>query len=176
MLPMGINHVLVIGPIFYIGYLFKKFNLNEYIFKHWYYIVITAIIGAVCALINKTISYRILDFGNLVLAYVSGLFLSISSIYIAFKINKNKLLEYIGKNTMGILIFHKLIIVLFQAKLGIISKLMKSSNIFIEIAICLLVSALTIAFSILATKITKLILPILIGEKGKSILIKKCKQ
>lgn len=167
LLPIGINHFLIIGPIFYIGYLFNKFNLKEYIFKHFYYIVIIAIIGTICSFTNIIISYRALDFGCLWLAFSSGLLLSITTLYIAFKINKNKLLEYIGKNTMGILIFHKLLIVLFQSKLGIISRLMKSSNIFIEFLICLLVSALTIAFSILATKIVKLILPILVGEKKK---------
>ena len=74
---------------------------------------------------------------------------------------------------MGILIFHKLLIVLFQSKLGIISRLLKSSNAFIEFSICLLVSALTIAFSILITKIIKLFLPILVGENNNKLLQKQ---
>lgn len=168
LLPMSINHALIIGPIFYIGYLFNKFNLKEYVFKHFYYIIPMIIIGTVCGLENSLVSYRALTFGNIFLAYISALTLSIPSIYIAFKIKENKVLEYIGKNTMGILIFHKLLIVLFQAKLGVISNLMKNSNIFIELIICLLVSALTIIFSILATKIVKLVLPILVGETGSN--------
>lgn len=173
LLPMSINHFLIIGPVFYIGYLFNKFNLKEYIFKHSYYIVILAILGTICASLNTLISYRTLDFGHLGLAFLSGITLSISSVYIAFKINNNKLFEYIGKNTMGILIFHKLLIVLFQSKLGIISRLMKNSNILVEILICLFVSALTIAFSLLATKTIKYVFPILVGEKGNKLLLKK---
>lgn len=166
LLPMCINHCLIIGPVFYIGYLFNKFNLKEYVFKHFYYIIIMTILGTTCSFLNTLISYRALKFGSLILAFSSGLLLSIPVIYLAFKINKNKLLEYIGKNTMGILIFHKIIIVLFQSKLGIVSNLMKNSNIFIELLICILVSVITIAFSLIATKIVKLFFPILIGEKG----------
>ncbi|MBR6688932.1 MAG: acyltransferase family protein [Clostridia bacterium] len=172
-LPMCINHVLIIGPIFYIGYLFNKFDLKEYIFKHFYYILILAIIGCICTFFNITISYRVLTLGNLILSLIAGLFLSITFVYIAYKINCNKLLEYIGKNTMGILIFHKILIILFQAKLGIISTLMKNSNILVELLICMLVSILAIAFSILATKIVKLFFPTLVGENGKNIFMRK---
>ncbi len=164
LLPMSISHFLVLGPAFYIGYLFNKFNLKEYIFKY-YYIILLTVIGSICAVTNITISYRILNFGNLLLAFLSGLLLSITTLYTAYKINKCKLLEYVGKNTLGILIFHKIIIILFQSKLGIISKLMKDSNIFIELLICVAVSTLTILVSILATNIVKSILPILVGAK-----------
>ena len=173
MLPMCINHVLIIGPVFYIGYLFNKFNLKEYIFKHFYYVLILAVLGCICTFLNITISYRALTLGSLALSLLAGLFLSITCVYISYKLDKNKLLEYIGKNTMGILIFHKLLIVLFQAKLGIISTLMKNSNIFVELLICVLVSILAIAFSILATKIVKLFFPTLVGENGKNIFMRK---
>jgi fucose 4-O-acetylase-like acetyltransferase len=115
----------------------------------------------------------VLTLGSLPLSLLSGITLSLTPVYIAYKIDNNKLLEYIGKNTMGILIFHKLLIVLFQSKLGIVSTLMKNSNIFIEALISLLVSILAIAFSILATKIVKLFFPILVGETGKNIFTKK---
>lgn len=166
LLPICINHCLIIGPVFYIGYLFNKLNLKEYIFKNFYYIVIMTILGTICSFANTLLSYRALKFGNLSLAFLSGLLLSVPVLYISFRINKNKLLEYIGKNTMGILIFHKILIILFQSKLGIISNLMKDSNIFVELLICILVSALTIGFSLIATKIVKLFFPILVGEKG----------
>ena len=172
-LPMCINQVLILGPVFYIGYIFNKFNLKEYIFKHWYYIFILAIIGCICTFLNITVSYRVLTLGSLPLSLLSGITLSLTAVYIAYKIDNNKLLEYIGKNTMGILIFHKLLIVLFQSKLGIVSTLMKNSNIFVEVLISFFVSILAIAFSILATKIVKLFFPILVGENGKNIFTKK---
>lgn len=166
-LPMGINQCLIIGPIFYIGYLFKNFDLKDKIFKHFYYIIIITLLGVASAFINSTINYMGMDYGILPLAFISGLCLSVTCLYFSYKINSNKILEYIGRNTMGILIFHKLIIVLFQSKLGIISKLMKNSNMILELLLCLIVSALAIGFSIFVTNIIKKVFPILVGEKSQ---------
>ena len=66
---------------------------------------------------------------------------------------------------MGILIFHKLIIVIMQSKLGIISALLKNSNIFIEFMISLIVTAIAIIFSLIVNKIIKSIFPVAVGEK-----------
>ena len=53
-------------------------------------------------------------------------------LYISYLINENEALEYIGKNTMGILIFHKLPILVVQTKLGVISNLLIDSNLLVE--------------------------------------------
>lgn len=168
-LPWGINTALVLGVFFYIGYLFNTYKVFDKSSKLWkiYYILPILVVGLLaCYLNTKAVSCINYDYGYLTLALISGFCLSIVFIYISYLINKNRLLEYIGKNTMGILIFHKLIIVVFQTKLGVVSALLKSSNIFIELSISTLV-ALTIACSLVATEVVRKICPMLIGEKRK---------
>ena len=114
-LPWGINSAIVIGVFYYFGYLCKELNLfnKDKLFKKRY-IFILIIIGLLSNHFNIKISYLGYKYGNLILAFLSGISFSIISIYIAFKINRNKILEYIGRNTLGILIFHKIIILIFN--------------------------------------------------------------
>ena len=131
-------------------------------------IFILLISGLLANYFNSGVSYFEYHYGILSLALLSGLCLSTIVIYFSFLINNNKLLEYIGKNTMGILIFHKLIIVIFQTKLGVISKLLLNSNLLIEMLIAFITTVLAIICSLIATEITKKICPLLIGESKKT--------
>lgn len=168
-LPWGINTVINIsGLLFYIGWLLKEHNdiVNKRVFK-LKNILIILFIGVVSFYINNTVSYIDYKYGNILLALLSGILLSLFYIYIAFKIDKSKILEYIGKNTMGILIFHKLVILVFQTKLGTISEMLSGSNIFIELLLGILITAISIISSLLITEIIRRILPIIIGESRK---------
>jgi len=129
-LPWGLNTVLQIGGgTFYIGYLLSKYNVFEKIFKP-HYMTIILLLGILFSLISKNhINYVDYKYGNYFFALIIGVSFSLVMIYISYIISNNKVLEYIGKNTMGILIFHKLIIIIFQTKLGMISKLLKNSNL-----------------------------------------------
>jgi len=169
-LPWGINTALVIGIFFYIGYLLKEYNLfnKDKLFKSKYIIPIL-IIGLLSFYFNSTVSCIDYDYGSLTLAILSGICLSLVVIYISYIIKENRVLEYVGRNTMGILIFHKIIILIFQTKLGVISSLLKDSNIFIELSLSIVIVIISIVFSLIATEIVRKILPILIGEKRKSI-------
>lgn len=179
-LPWGINTSLVGGVFFYIGYLLKNKNLliKDSILLKPVNMIIVFILGTIACFKNKEIvSFIDYKYGFLTLALISGICLSIFVIYISIILNKNKVLEYIGKNTIGILIFHKLIILLFQAKMGIISKMLKDSNVLIELTLSLLIVIISIIFSLIITKIIRKIFPILIGEKKnivkrKDILVK----
>lgn len=165
-LPWGINSALVIGIFFYFGYLCKEYNLfsKEKIFK-LPFILIFIIIGCLANHYNSKISYLGYQYGNLTLAILSGLTLSIATIYLAFLINKSNLLEYIGRNTLGILIFHKIIILIFRTMLGPITRLLKNSTMLIELSLAVLILVISITCSLICTEIIRKIFPILIGEK-----------
>ena len=165
-LPWGINTALVLGVFFYIGYLFKeyKFFEKEKVFKLKFMIPIL-IIGLISFYFNGTVSCIDYDYSNLTLALLSGLCISTFVIYLAYIINKNKWLEYIGKNTMGILIFHKLIVIVFQTKLGFTSTLLRDSNLFVEIILGLIVTIISILLSLIANRIIQKLFPILLGER-----------
>ncbi len=178
-LPWGLNTVLNLGIFFYIGYLLKEYNVlgnKSFLFK-WYTIISVFIVGLLtCFLNKKAIDYMTYSYGYFTLAILSALCLSFVTIYISMLINKNKVLEYIGKNTLGILIFHKLIILVFQTKLGIITKLMINSNFVIELLLSLTTVLISIVFSIIATEIIRKIAPFTIGEikiKKKDLKIKE---
>ena len=169
--PLGINTSLHFGIFYHIGYLMKKKNLmGSVTFNNVLFLILITIMGIFAALLN----YRIVSaidyaYGNLYLAIFSGIFLSISVLIFSKKIKRSKLLEYIGKNTMGILIFHKLIVLIMQSKLGIISNLLKKSNSFVEIIIGISIASIAIGFSLIINKVIKIICPIMVGEERKNI-------
>ena len=167
-LPWGINTVLNIGGIFFlIGYLLNNmFEINK-LFKI-YYIFPILIIGILAMNFNSTVSCIDYIYGNLTLAILSGLCLSIVIIYISYLIKNNKILEYIGRITMGILIFHKLVILIVQTKLGVISTQLKNSNILIEFLLSIVTVMLSVVFSLICVLVLRKILPILIGENKSS--------
>ena len=82
--------------------------------------------------------------------------------------SKNRILEYIGQNTMGILIFHKIVLLLFQSKLGIISTKLLNSTAYIELPIAIICVILSVIVSLIIAKIIRLFLPFLIGEKKEA--------
>lgn len=168
-LPFGINTVICLGFFYYFGYIIKKPDLikEKPYFINYISLGILFIIGFCGGYFNKTVSCIDFEYGNYVLFLLSGTCLSLLEIIISYYIKENKILEYIGKNTMGILIFHKLIIIVFQTKLGSISNLLKSSNIVIEVLLSIVVSTLSIIISLIATEIMRKGIPILIGEKKK---------
>lgn len=165
-LPWGINTVFVIGIFFYTGYLLRDFNLiNSDKMMKLKYMIPMAIIGFITFHFNKTVFCIDYDYGYLSLAMLSGMCFSLITIYISYKIGNFKAIEFIGRNTMAILIFHKLLILIFQTKLGVVSSILKNSNFFLEFFLGLIISYISIAFSLICSAILKKIFPILIGEK-----------
>lgn len=152
--PWGINTVIELGIFFYIGYLFRQYDLlnKKKIFNN-ISIVLLLGIGILISLTNIKVSAVNYRYGNLVLYIISGLSLSVVIMYISKLINKNKILEFIGKNTMSILIFHKLPIILFQTRIKFLSNMLKDSNIFLELGIGIIVSIISILLSIIIMNI-----------------------
>ena len=162
-LPWGLNTSLNISIFFFIGYLLNKYKLVDKLkLIHMPFFLI----GGICGFIFNTqkITYMNYGYGIIYLALLSGISFSILIIYLSKLINKNKILEYIGQNTMGILIFHKIVLLLFQTKV----KYLSNSNIPIELLLSLLCTILSIIVSLIITNIIRKILPILIGEKKEA--------
>lgn len=167
-LPWGINTALVMGIFFYFGWILKSIDYaDKKIFTNPLFMVSMFAFGAASILANSLVMCIDYVYGNLVLCILSGITMALGVFAISVKVKSCAWLEYIGRNTMGILIFHKLIIVLFQTKMGRISDLLMSSNIVTEILISLLAVAISIALSLIVNLLLKKILPFTIGEKYK---------
>lgn len=166
-LPWGIKTAIELGMFFYIGYMLKKFKIfkvNKF-YRGFVFVLILLGIGIFTCYLNPvSVSCMEYSYGNYLLAIFSGLSLSLVEISVSFWINKNRLLEYVGRNTMGILIFHKLVILIFQTKLGFISELLLDSSLIIELTLSVIITILSIFISLLITKCVKKLLPLALGE------------
>ena len=130
--------------------------------------IVLLIVGYILSAPNTAVSCMNHEYGNYWLFAISAVVTSLGFIFFIQGWKKNRILEYIGNNTIGILIFHKLVIVLFQTKLGIISTNLLHGNIIIQIAISLVVLVLSVSSCLIPIEILKRFCPILIGEKRKS--------
>lgn len=169
--PWGITTVLNIGIFFYIGYLLNEYNVIEKFSNNMKSIsIILLLLGTVCCYLNyRDVAYVEYEYGNFALALISGICMSLFVLFISKNINDNKILQYLGKNTMGILIFHKITILLFQNKLGIITQLLIESNALIEIILSILIVEISISLSLILTEIIRKNLPYMIGESKKNL-------
>lgn len=163
-LPWGINTVLNVGWLFYLGYYINK---TDFISKkmNTYICIILLTIGISTGIINNFVFFVDYEYSNYILAMISTTTISLCIIYMSTIINSNIIMEKIGKHTMGILIFHKIVILIIQTKCGIISDLLKDSNILVELLINLFATMISIMISLIITKILKRFMPILLGEK-----------
>lgn len=160
-LPWGINSALQIGVFFYLGYIIKNQKIN------WWQAIVIATAGVLAYIFNSKNNVVWADYiyYNYFLTLIAGAAFSILIIEFSKLINKNKLLEYIGKNTMSILIFHKLVVYFCQFKFGIFSTWLQNSNLAIELTLAAVVNILAILFSLAADYIlTKIKLKVLLGK------------
>lgn len=164
-LPWGINTVIEIGGwTFYFGYLLKKNNWLIKIFKPQIIIFFVVVELTITLFNNYSISYVDYVYNNYFLTIIRSVGTSLIVIYVSYMIKNNLLLEYIGRNTMGILIFHKIVVLLFQTKMGIISSVLRNSNLIYEILLATMVTLLSIFFSLVITCFIRKSFPLLIGE------------
>ncbi len=166
-LPWGLNQAIIIGWFLYLGYLMKKHNILEKVLSVKHILIpLFLVAGSLACYFNGTIDCMTNSYQIFPLTILSSISFSFVVIFIANIVKENRLLEYIGKNTMGILIFHRIIVLLFQTKLGKITLLLNNSNIFFEFGLAIVVTAIATALSLLANCVVKKVSPMLIGEKG----------
>lgn len=173
-LPWGINTMINIGIFFYIGYILSERKILDKFNVYWQ-TIISLVIGVFCCFYGnaKHISYIDFYYGNYIYMILSGTFLSIFTISLSKIINENKILEYVGKNTMGILIFHKLFVLIFQTKLGALSQLLMSSNLLVETILAIIISIIAISLSLVVNLPIKKYAPFLLGERKKLAIKEK---
>ena len=116
----------------------------------------------------NNVGWQNYEYLNYFLTIIAGMTSALAIIIISRWIGKSKTIEYIGKNTMSVLIFHKIIVVVAQTKLGSFSKLLMDSNIIIELCLSLITSIIAVIISIMIGLFFRKVLPGLIGEE-KSI-------
>lgn len=166
-LPWSIDIAFSMYFFFSLGYLLKEFDILNKI-KNNYKIIISIVligIGIYFSQINTQVSYVINYYGNYLYFMISSI-AGIVGYFLLFSLLKNtRVKSLFGKYTLGILIFHKPIVVLFQTKIGSIANNLKYGDFIIQIILGLFISIITILISVIIYKISLKYFPILYGKR-----------
>ncbi|MEH7549320.1 acyltransferase family protein [Neobacillus vireti] len=114
-LPWNIDVAMISVGFYGAGYLFKEYNKNLERFNHLKALVLLLIVNLFTGYFNYVLTGERVDFynsslGNIVLFYLSA-FSGIGAFVILIKhMKKNKVLQYIGKNSFIYLAFHQKIV------------------------------------------------------------------
>ncbi|MBQ3473894.1 acyltransferase family protein [Candidatus Saccharibacteria bacterium] len=176
-LPWGLNSALTIGSFFYFGYLLRKWEVLDRMKPKFSVCLffICLILCGVAVYFNEidNVVWADYEYRNYFLTILSGMTSALAIIQISKWIGKNKVIEYVGVNTMSILIFHKVIVVIVRTKLGAFSGLLTDSDIALKLVLSLFVSVIVVAICVVIGILIRRFWPWLIGEQKKPVRLKK---
>ncbi len=178
-LPWGLDIGFVMIFFFTIGKLLMNYDdqKEKQILKNRKIQIVLSIcfiiIGLILQSFNDRVMYMHNQYGNYGLFIISAFFSTVGYIYFIKNIPYSKFLQYAGQRTMSILIFHKLIVVLFQTKIKPIANLLNESPSFlVELLTALAIVFVSIVLSLIVDKIISKVCPELLGEKRERKSVK----
>lgn len=117
-LPWGIDIAISLSVFFELGSIIRNIKEKEkkMFIDNYFVAVILLIIGGIICFVNKEVSCMDYFFGNYWLFLLSALSTIVAVFILLSKLPRIRFMEEIGKQTMGILIFHKLIVLIFQTR------------------------------------------------------------
>lgn len=125
------------------------------------------IVGSIIQSFNTNVMYMHNEYGNYLIFILSAFFSVIGYIFLISKLRYNKVLDYAGRRTMAILIFHKVFVLIFQTKVIPIANLLKNGNILEQIICSVTIVAISIVLSLVVEKIINKICPWMLGNIRK---------
>lgn len=131
------------------------------------------IIGGIIQCFNTNVMYMHNEYGNYFIFIISAFFSVIGYTFLISKIHYNKVLDYAGKRTMAILIFHKIFVLVFQTKITPISNLLKTGNVIEQIVCSIIVVIISIVLSLIIEIVVNKICPWMLGNIKKERKYKK---
>lgn len=166
-LPWGGNTFFVAEPFFYMGYLTRKYGSIRSIMENknrWIIFAVCIVLWIWSSSTNDLLAFMSYSYGNLLKGYVSSVCMLTLLTCLSYQIKSQKVLEYIGRNTLGIMLFHKLIVLVFQTRAGAITENLKYGSMAIEILLAFVIATISIGSSLLITVILNKIAPITLGK------------
>lgn len=129
--------------------------------------IILIVLGGIIQHFNTNIMYMHNEYGNYFIFLLSAFFSVIGYTILIQKMPFNSIIQYMGKRTMSILIFHKVFVLIFQTKLGIVSQLLKQGSTVEQIAMSSITVICSIGLSLVIEKIVNRICPWILGNTKK---------
>lgn len=126
------------------------------------------ILGIVFELLNvRTVGVRNEHYGIIWIYYLSAASTIIGICLISVLKRESRIVEYLGRNTLIILVLHKFPIVLFQEILGVTRNAMNSNNGVVVYVCGILITTVSIGLSLLIGKMIERVFPWMVGIRRK---------
>lgn len=120
-------------------------------------------IASVVACFNSKIGYYIDDFNNITLFLITSVTGSFGVCFFSMGIGRCRVLEYVGKKTLSILVMHKFPVLLFQT-VGPQKNILMQYDTMLGIVASLVVAVIAIIMCLIADWIINKIAPFLLGD------------
>ncbi len=169
-MPWGLNTAITLLVFYELGNQLKEKNILQFISNHIFLEELVRLLVIISYFIyNKNITISCVDYkyGNYFIFLFTSISISLYILFISYKINHLSLLQLIGKNTLGILIFHKLFILLFQTKISFTKTILTTGNIISCIIVSLVITCISIFISMTIGRIIIKYFPYLYGKKKR---------
>ena len=162
--PFCLETAVVMLYFYFFGCLVRKLLANTESSLMWL-CTLCLIIGFIVHNYNGRISCMNNNYDQSYVTFIIAATLTGLGYLLLFRrFNMGKIFSYIGINTLPILVFHKMPLVVFQSSLGPVSEMLQAGPAFAELVLALIFVALSIICSLIAYQIMIRICPIIYGE------------
>lgn len=126
--------------------------------------------GYLLSLLNtRVVGVRNEHYGILPIYYLAAVMGIGGFVWLSFAIEKNRLLEFIGRNSLAILVMHKFPILFFQEMVPFTSSLLKKPDTIAGIICGAVVTVITLTLVLGASQIIERIFPFMLGKEKNGI-------
>ena len=173
-LPCSFELTLKLFPFFLIGRIFSKalIEIGEIKCRKYNLLmmaIIFLVITSVLAVVAPSINYTNNQFPIPILFYVVASTGCVGAYFISVSFQNSRLLVYLGRKTLPILLMHKFPIVFFQI-IPPFSIILKEPNTIIGLLIAICASVVAIVASIIAGVVIENCCPVFMGKKFDRII------
>ena len=169
-LPFHIETALILIMYFELGVFFQDFIKKEMHCDHKIMQLLVCLIlfgvGFILVKANWLADIRLMKFGNSEILYVSASITNcLALILSSFLIEKSRMLEYIGRNTMKTLVMHKFPVLFFQTIVPITANVFaKKSETLLGCLIALIIALLCVYMCVIIGNYSEKMIPWLYGR------------
>jgi len=166
-LPWHIETALINVAFVECGIILKDFVFENFkaSFKFFIIMLIAFLAALVLSYLNGEVSARTDEYSNFLIYFVSALLFSTSFMLLGCFFDKAKIMHYVGRSTLQILIWNKFPIILMQMKIPFIKNAIKNPDEFRSLVICFLPSMAVIFICIIIGKIQNKLLPVTLPSR-----------
>ena len=171
-LPFQIDGAIIGFSFFIFGYIIKDKSIIERLYKKctFKYVIILLILSIFFSYINGSVNMSVGNLSNSIYTYISAFSGIMLFSLLAYKINKSKILEFIGRNSLFIMLTHYFILDFYRflGKYILNYDFMHMGNIIIALIMTIVTIIITIPFICFTNRY----LPIFVGKCNLKFVIK----